>query len=110
MNYLEAVNLFLDKYYHPAPWTDRVHLFPSLAPPVVSIDEDGRKVSLYSPDNYADVYFTTDGTDPGLKTNIYKVPLELNNSRVIKAACIDTYGNASDCVTIIPEQYNAADN
>jgi hypothetical protein len=100
LNYQEAVNIYLHKYHNRPPDADYVHLFPTLAAPKYTVDVQTNRLKIFSPDNYAEVYYSLDGSVPGLQSHKYKKPLELAKYHTIKAVCIDADEKISDCITI----------
>uniref|UniRef100_UPI003216CBB9 chitobiase/beta-hexosaminidase C-terminal domain-containing protein n=1 Tax=uncultured Draconibacterium sp. TaxID=1573823 RepID=UPI003216CBB9 len=100
LSFNKAVDIFLDKYHNRPEDANYVHLFPALAAPGSKIDKTQNILTLFSPDNYADIYFTIDGSEPGINSIKYKKPVSLNNVAVVKAICIDKNGEKSDCKTI----------
>ena len=44
-------------------------------------------------DEQADIYYTLDGTDPDITSNIYSTPIEIIDNTVLKAFAVDTVGN-----------------
>ena len=75
-------------------------LLISLPTSLFAIDETKGELTLFSPDNYAKVYYTTDGSEPGPKTKIYKKPIETKKAGLVKAVCVDINSNISDCISI----------
>ncbi len=52
----------------------------------------GAKVSLTSQTGFGDIRYTTDGTDPGPRSSLYAVPLDLKLGATIKAAVYSPSG------------------
>ena len=100
LSFNKAVDIFLKKYYAPSETTAFSHLFATLLPPKRLDTKDQSKVSLYSPDDYAPIYYTTDGSQPTANSIKYSEPISTEGIDVIKAVCIDKKGEVSDCVSL----------
>lgn len=100
LSFERGVDIYLDKYYNRPAHADYVHLFPELSAPGFAIDRSTNTIALFSPDNVATVYYTTDGSEPGAASASYKKPVQLNGVALVKAICIDANGVKSDCKTI----------
>ncbi|MBN1602292.1 MAG: chitobiase/beta-hexosaminidase C-terminal domain-containing protein [Chitinispirillaceae bacterium] len=66
--------------------------------PVVTAAPDGgtysaAQVVTLSAGESAVIYYTLDGSDPGLSSDIYSSPIEISDSTVLKAFAVDTVGN-----------------
>lgn len=96
LNYSTAVAIYLDKYYNHPPQANYAHLFPTSVAPGFNVDKTSNAISLFSLDAYGTVYFTTDGSKPTEKSEIYKTPIPLQNIKIIKAITIDDEGKKSD--------------
>jgi hexosaminidase len=48
--------------------------------------------------------YTLDGTEPGIKSHIYKEPIQLSQSKIIKIRSIIEYGRMSKVRTIVAEK------
>ncbi|WP_346238379.1 chitobiase/beta-hexosaminidase C-terminal domain-containing protein [Niabella insulamsoli] len=105
LNFQTGVALYLNKYYNRPATANYNSLFPTLAMPGYIKNEDKKTISLFSPDNYADIYYTVDGTNPDKNAQRYKrpIPITFHKKTIIKAVCIDQSGEVSDCRTIVTD-------
>jgi len=70
-------------------------LFASIITPKVDEFSVSLEITLTSVDD-ANIYYTTDGTDPDETDNLYTDPFTINATTTIKAICIKTdYGNSN---------------
>ncbi|MFV0346682.1 MAG: FN3 associated domain-containing protein [Bacteroidales bacterium] len=100
LSYEKAVDIFLNKYHNRPENANYTHIFPTLVAPTCKIDKANNKLILFSPDDYADVYYTTDGTAPGVNSKKYSKAIDLSGLKTVKAVCIDKNQKISDCKTI----------
>lgn len=65
----------------------------TLLPPVSDVGSSSyivpKYVSLSSVSPDAEIYYTTDGSDPTTSSNLYTTPIFVESSQVIKAICVD---------------------
>ncbi len=101
LHYKEAVRLYLDKYYNRPATASYSHLFPTLLAPQRLQTDDDRLITLFSPDNYAPIYYTTDGSQPSARSARYNGPIG-GDVETLKAVCIDEHGAMSDVLTLKP--------
>ncbi|MEN8251577.1 MAG: chitobiase/beta-hexosaminidase C-terminal domain-containing protein [Bacteroidota bacterium] len=100
LSFDEAVSLFLEKFHNRPEKASYSFLFPRLEAPMQLKTEDSERISLYSPDNYAPVYYTIDGTQPTEKSKKYTKSIPIKKIQVLKAVCIDKDGNISDTLIL----------
>ena len=74
-------------------------------PPTVIITPQGgtytsaQTVTL-STDEPAQIYFTTDGTEPSSSSMLYTSPIEITETTTLKVTALDAAGNQSDVITV----------
>ncbi|WP_443938509.1 chitobiase/beta-hexosaminidase C-terminal domain-containing protein [Pedobacter sp. MW01-1-1] len=100
LNFATALNYYLDKFYDKSATANYTSLFPKLAAPGYIKGKNPKEVTLFSPDNYAPIYYTTDGSEPSKSSKVYQKPVILSGNMVLKAVCIDKDGRVSDSRTI----------
>jgi hypothetical protein len=100
LSFNKAVDIFLKKYHAPQKTDCLSHLFPTLLAPQVMANANKDSVTLYSPDNYAPVYYTTDGSTPTSQSKKYTAPISKQGIKTIKAICIDANGEVSDTLVL----------
>jgi hypothetical protein len=64
---------------------------------------DQNSIALFSPDDYAPIYYTTDGTEPSAESARYDGPVDIEGITVLKAVCVDRDGNRSEVLTLRQE-------
>ncbi len=87
--------------FHYAPVTITI----DRTPPVLSVSpeageyEEPQEVSIII-DEAANIYYTTDGSDPNVgSSSIYSNPIEINDSVTLKCIAVDGAGNTSQILT-----------
>ncbi|MFV0606900.1 MAG: chitobiase/beta-hexosaminidase C-terminal domain-containing protein [Niabella sp.] len=100
LNYNTAVKYYLNKYYNKPLDANYATLFPALAAPGFIKNENNNELRIFSPDNFAPVYYTTDGSEPDKKAAVYSKPILVKPGMLVKAVCIDKRGEQSDCSII----------
>lgn len=63
--------------------------------------QDKKTVSITCAQRNVNIFFTTDGSQPGLKSTLYTNPLNFNSSVIINAIAVDEQGNKSKITTAI---------
>ncbi len=51
--------------------------------------QNNKTIKIYSPQLFAKVYYTNDGSEPTAKSNLYKYPIKIDSSQTIKAIAYD---------------------
>lgn len=72
------------------------------APYTISDDAvfaDSIRIAFSSIENGVDIYFTTDGSNPSVNSNLYKTPFSLDRTTVLKSICSKKGGGVSFPVT-----------
>lgn len=57
--------------------------------------KNSRSIRIYSNQKNVDIFYTLDGTEPGIKSKKYTVPFTLTRSTMVKAVAVDKKGKSS---------------
>ena len=86
--------------YSPGSITlDRVAPTVTATPPAGTYTS-AQTVTL-SVDETADIYYTTDDTDPSVDSPVYVSPIDINETTTLKVMAVDAAGNQSDALTLV---------
>ena len=101
-------------YYVYATITDGTTTNTSYSPGSITIDRTPPTLTVTPPggtytsaqtvtlsaDEPAEIYFTTDGTEPSSSSMLYTSPIEMIETTTLKVTAVDEAGNQSDVITV----------
>ncbi|SHK53762.1 Serine protease, subtilisin family [Clostridium cavendishii DSM 21758] len=85
--------------------TTAYNIIKPLSAPILSkgtgIYNKAQTITLSNNTSGVSIYYTLDGSTPTINSNLYKGPININNSTLLKAVAIDSSGNSSSITSAL---------